>query len=270
MSRGEDEAVVVADDEPTGESRAPSGDDGQQRQLGAPAQKPLNFGPTVKRLIGRMRPQRVMLMGVFAAGIVSVALNAIGPRVLGHATDLIFQGVIGRQLPAGVSKGEAVEGLRAQGQDTFADMVASMDLVPGQGIDFEAMRWVLIGVMAIYVGGSLFGWAQAYVLNTVVQRTMFGLRSDVETTINRLPLEYFDKQPRGEVLSRVTNDIDNISQSLQQSLSQLLNALLTIAAVLSMMLWISPLLAVIALVTIPLSVLVTTPIANRSQQHVST
>src|SRR5690625_2681499 len=268
MRRDADDAVVDTQEDSAEDSGGPPSGGAQERpQLGAPAQKAMIFGPTVKRLLGRMRPQRMMLIGVFAAGIVSVALNAIGPRVLGHATDLIFQGVIGRQLPAGASKDEVVEGLRADGRDTFADMVASMDLVPGQGIDFDAMRWVLIGVMAIYVGGSLFGWAQAYVLNTVVQRTMFGLRSDVEATINRLPLKYFDKQPRGEVLSRVTNDIDNVSQSLQQSLSQLLNALLTIVAVLGMMIWISPLLALIALVTIPLSVLVTKQIAKRSQPH---
>ena len=262
-SSGDGDAPDAAPVRPPQGGRGP----GHGPHMGAPTQKPLHFTASAKRLIGRLRPQRMLLIGVFAAGLLSVALNAIGPRVLGHATDLIFQGVIGRQLPADASKEQAVEGLRAQGQDTFADMVAGMDLVPGQGIDFEAMRWVLIGVLAIYLAASVFGWAQAYLLNIVVQRTIYGLRGEVETKVHRLPLSYFDKQPRGETLSRVTNDIDNISQSLQQSLSQLLNALMTIIAVLGMMLWISPLLALIALVTIPLSVLVTTQIAKRSQPH---
>lgn len=234
--------------------------------MAGPPQKALNFGPSAKRLLGRLRPERAGMALVIALAVVSVALNAVGPRLLGHGTDLIFQGVIGRQLPAGVSKEQAVENLRVGGQDTFADMLAHMDVVPGQGVDFGALRSVLLGVLALYVGASLFMWLQAYLLNTIVQRTVLRLRSDVED-IHRLPLRYFDTTTRGDVLSRVTNDIDNVSQSLQQTMSQLLTSLLTVIGVLAMMVWISPLLALIALVTIPLSMIVTTLIAKRSQKQ---
>lgn len=227
----------------------------------------MNFGPSAKRLIGRLRPERTGVFLVIALAVVSVALNAIGPRILGHATDLVFAGVVGRQLPDGVTKQQAVEQLRAGGQDTFADMVSAMDVTPGQGIDFVDLRWVLLGVLALYVGASVFMWIQAYLLNTIVQRTVFRLRSDVEDKIHRLPLRYFDANSRGDVLSRVTNDIDNVSQSLQQTMSQLLTSLLTVLGVLTMMVWISPLLAVIALVTVPLSMIVTALIAKRSQKQ---
>ncbi|TDD63931.1 ABC transporter ATP-binding protein [Jiangella aurantiaca] len=235
--------------------------------MAGPPQKAMDFVPSAKRLIGRLRPERTGVLLVVVLAVVSVALNAVGPRLLGHGTDLIFQGVIGRQLPADVTKDQAVENLRADGQDTFADMIAGMDVVPGQGVDFGALQSVLLGVLALYVGASLFMWIQAYLLNTIVQRTVFRLRSDVEDKIHRLPLKYFDANARGDVLSRVTNDIDNVSQSLQQTMSQLLNSLLTVLGVLAMMVWISPLLAVIALVTIPLSMVVTALIAKRSQQQ---
>lgn len=235
--------------------------------MAGPPQKALDFGPSAKRLIGRLRPERTGVLAVIGLAVVSVGLNAIGPRILGHATDLIFAGVIGRQLPPGVTQDEAIDGLRADGQGTFADLVTGMDVTPGQGVDFSALSWVLIGVLALYVGASLFGWMQGYLLNGIVQRTVYRLRSDVEDKLNRLPLSYFDRSARGDLLSRVTNDIDNISQSLQQTFSQLLTSLLTVVGVLSMMIIISPVLALIALVTVPLSILVTVVIAKRSQKQ---
>jgi ATP-binding cassette subfamily B protein len=120
-------------------------------------------------------------------------------------------------------------------------------------------------VVAIYVASALFSWVQGLITTGVVQRTVFRLREEVEAKLGRLPLKYFDGQPRGEVLSRVTNDIDNVAQTLQQTLSQLITSVLTVVGVLGMMFWISPLLAVVALVTIPLSVVVTAAIAKRSQ-----
>ena len=132
-------------------------------------------------------------------------------------------------------------------------MLTSMTVVPGQGIDFDALGRVLMIVLALYVGASILGWLQGYLLNGVVQRTVLKLRADVEDKLNRLPLPYFDKQPRGELLSRVTNDIDNVAQSLQQTMSQLLTSLLTVVGVVSMMFVVSPLLALIALITIPVS-----------------
>ena len=235
--------------------------------LSGPPQKPIDFGVSAKRLLGTLQPERPGVLLVVGLSVASVLLSALGPRILGHATDLIFSGFIGRQLPAGATRDQAVDQLRASGEGTFADLVATMDVTPGQGIDFRALGWVLIGVLALYASASLFAWAQGYLLAGSVQRTMYQLRSDVEDKLHRLPLAYFDHSQRGDVLSRVTNDIDNVSQSLQQTLSQLLTSLLTVVGVLAMMLWISPWLALIALVTIPLSIVVTTFIAKRSQKH---
>ncbi|WP_344899505.1 ABC transporter ATP-binding protein [Streptosporangium longisporum] len=235
--------------------------------MGMPAEKAMNFGPSTRRLMRRLSPERPMLLLVIALAVVSVVFSVIGPKILGYATDLIFTGVIGRQLPAGTTAEQAVAAARAAGNDNFADLLARMDVVPGRGIDFDALGTALLWVLALYVAASLFAWLQGYILNDVVQRTVYRLREDAEEKINRLPLRFFDGQPRGELLSRVTNDIDNVSQTLQQTLSQLLVSLLTVIGVLAMMFVISPLLALIALVTIPLSMVVTGMIAKRSQRH---
>jgi len=228
-------------------------------------QKASTFKPSAKRLMARMRPQRVKLGAVLALTVISVGLSAIGPRILGKATDLIFAGLIGGRLPDGVSKAEAVQDLRDRGDDKVASLVASLDLVPGRSVDFDAVAEVLFLVLAVYVLGSLLAWFAGYLLNDVVQSTVLRMRADVEDKVNRLPLSYFDKQPRGELLSRVTNDIDNVSQSLQQTLSQLLTSVLTVLAVLSMMVWISPLLSLIAIVSVPVSMLITGKVMKRSQ-----
>jgi ATP-binding cassette subfamily B protein len=229
------------------------------------AQKPSAFGPSARRLMGRLRPQLPKVIGVFAAGIVSVALSAVGPKVLGRATDLIFAGAIGRRLPSGITKAEAIDAARAQGQNQFADLLSGIDVVPGQGIDFAAVGQVLLFVLALYAGSALLGYLQGFLLNDVVQRTVYRLRSDVEEKLNRLPLRYFDRQPRGELLSRVTNDIDNVSQSLQQTMSQLLTSLLTIVFVVGMMFLISPTLALIALITIPITMIIAGLVMRKSQ-----
>lgn len=223
------------------------------------------FGPSIKRLMARMAPYRIKTIAVIALTVVSVLATAVGPRVLGRATDLIFNGLIGGDLPAGLTKEQAIEGLRARGNDKVADMVTGMDIVPGQGIDFDAVGQVLLGVLALYVGASVIAWIAGYILNDVVQGTVRQMRDEVEQKVNALPLSYFDRQPRGELLSRVTNDIDNVSQTLQQTLSQLLTSILTVFAVLSMMLWISPLLALVALITVPVSMVVTGQVMKRSQ-----
>ncbi|HET6560830.1 MAG TPA: ABC transporter ATP-binding protein [Marmoricola sp.] len=229
-------------------------------------QKSMEFGPSARRLVRRMGPERLKAAAVIVLAVVSVALTVAGPRILGVATDLVFSGFVGRSLPAGATQEEAAAQLRAQGEGTFADMVAAMDhLVPGQGVDFEAVAMVLLGAVLVYVLAAVAGLAQGYLLNDVVQATVFRMRADVEEKIHRLPLSYFDQQPRGELLSRVTNDIDNISQSLQQTMSQMLTSLLTVVGVLSMMFWISPTLALVALVTVPLAMFVTTRIMRRSQ-----
>src|SRR5262249_29872778 len=151
-----------------------------------------------------------------------------GPKVLGRATDLIFAGVFGKRFPVGLSKEQALDLVRGQGQARIADMLSGVDFTPGHGVDFDALQNVLFVALALYAVSFVLGAAQGYLLNEVVQRTVNGMRNEVELKLNRLPLRYFDRQPRGELLSRVTNDIDNIATSLQQTLSQLLSNVLTV------------------------------------------
>ncbi|MET3962500.1 ATP-binding cassette subfamily B multidrug efflux pump [Marmoricola sp. OAE513] len=235
---------------------------------GIVGQKASTFKPSALRLLRRMSPQRFKLGAVLVLTVVSVGLSAVGPRILGRATDLIFAGLLGGdpKIPSDVTKEQLVENLRAAGEDKKASLIASMkDFVPGQGVDFDKVGHVLMVVLAIYVLGSVLAWLAGYLLNDVVQSTILRMRSDVEDKVNALPLSYFDKQPRGELLSRVTNDIDNLGQSLQQTLSQLLTSVLTVLAVLGMMIWISPLLAVIAVVSVPISMFITGRVMKRSQ-----
>ena len=219
-------------------------------RMGQPGEKSMDFGPSAKRLIGRLRPEMTYVYAVIALAVLGVTLTVIGPLLLGRATDIIFAGVIGADLPSGQTTAEAVAVATASGNQSFADMLARMSVVPGQGIDFGALGSVILLAVGLFALASLFTLVQGRLLNALVQRTVFKLRSDVEDKLNRLPLPYFDKQRRGEILSRVTNDIDNVSQSLQQTLSQLLTSLLTVVGVVVMMFVVSPLLALIALVTI--------------------
>jgi len=228
-------------------------------------QRAKSFGASAKRLLATLLHDRVSTAAILVLGVIGVALSVIGPRLLGHATDIVFEGYIASGLPEGASKEQVVDGLRAQGDDRVADMVQSMQLQPGQGIDFDALGNVLLLVLAIYVLSSLFMWVQGVMTTRLVQRTVAGMRGEVEDKIGRLPLSYFDSRSRGEILSRVTNDLDNIAQSLQQTISQLLVSLLTVIGVLAMMLTISPLLTLIALVTLPVAAVVTGAVAKRSQ-----
>ncbi|WP_247596319.1 MULTISPECIES: ABC transporter ATP-binding protein [unclassified Rhodococcus (in: high G+C Gram-positive bacteria)] len=227
----------------------------------------MNFKSSLKRLLGLLKPERMLLSVMLTFAVVSVVLTVAGPNILGHATNLIFNGVVGNQLPAGQTKQEAIAGLRAQGQGTFADLVSGMDVTPGVGIDFSAVGNVLLFVLALYLASAVLAWAQGYILNIALQRTVRNLRDSVERKIHRLPLKYFDSRTRGELLSRVTNDIDNVSTSLQQTLSQLITSVLTVLGILGMMIWISPLLAFVAVLTVPASFVVTAVIAKRSQPH---
>ena len=232
----------------------------------APADRSRDFRGTAIRLIKRLTPQRRLTAAVISLGISGVGLNVIGPRILGHATDLLFNGVIGRHLPAGITKEQAIAAARARGDNTFADLLSGMNVRPGVGVDFAAVGRTLLLALALYLLGALMVWAQFRLLNITVQRTMMGLRSDVEDKVHRMPLSYFDSRQRGELLSRVTNDIDNVQTSLSITISQLLTSVLTVLAVLVMMLTMSPLLAVITLLTVPLSLLVTRTVARRSQR----
>jgi len=263
------EGVKSEEEKAAEERRGPAA--GAQRQRGPmgmalPGEKSQTFLPSAKRLLRRLRPERSKVGIVVVLAVVSVALTAIGPKILGTATNLIFEGFIGKRLPAGVTKEQVVAGLRAQGDTQQADLISGMDLVPGQGIDFTHLGQILGFVLALYALGALLQWLSGWILAGVVTRTTNKLRADVEDKLNALPLPYFDGQPRGELLSRVTNDVDNVQQSLQQTLSQLLTSLLTVVAVVALMFSISWSLALIALVTIPISMALTAAIAKRSQK----
>jgi ATP-binding cassette subfamily B multidrug efflux pump len=232
---------------------------------GQPAEKSLNFKVSGKRVLGLLRPERNLIAAVLALATASVTLSVIGPKILGHATDLILGGVFSKIIPKGLTQAQYVAQLRTGGKTKQADLVAAMHITPHQGIDFHAVGSVLLWVLGIYVLAGLCGIVQARLANRALQRAVKRLRGDVEDKIARLPLSYFDQQPRGEVLSRVTNDIDNIGQTLQQTLSQIVTSLLTIVGVLTMMFYISWMLALIALVSVPASILVATKVGKRAQ-----
>lgn len=233
---------------------------------GAPGQKAQNFGPSAKRLLGTLRVDSARLVTVLVLGVVSVTLSVLGPKILGEGTNIVFAGFISMQVPAGATKQQVIDQLVASGNQQQADMLSAMDFTPGAGIDFARLAAIMVAVLAVYIFAAVFNWVQARVLNGIVQRAMHRLRVQVEEKIHRLPLSYFDRVQRGELLSRVTNDVDNIGQTMQQTLSQVIMSLLTVVGVLVMMFVISPLLAVIALVTIPLTVAVTMLVARRSQK----
>ncbi|TMD40957.1 MAG: ABC transporter ATP-binding protein [Chloroflexi bacterium] len=232
-----------------------------------PPQKTKNVRRTVGLLLARLRPERgwITISAVLAVG--SVAFTVIGPKIVGNATNVIFDGIIGKLLPAGVTKAQAVAGLRARGQNQIADLVSGSNVLPGHGIDFTKLGDILALAALVYVLSALLGWMLAYIMAGVAQRTVFRMRRDVDAKLARLPLKYFDSHPHGDLLSRVTNDIDNITTTLQQSMSQILTSVLTIIGVLGIMLWISWLLALVALVTVPLSIVVTLLVARQSQKQ---
>ena len=232
-----------------------------------PAERARDFKGSLKRLSGYLKPHRVLLIVVALLSIAGVVLTIAGPKILGRATNILFEGVIGKQLPPGLGKEQIIAMLKAAGRDQMAEMVAGMNIVPGAGVDFAAIARVLITLVVIYIVGSFFSWLQHYIMAGISQRTVYGLRKEADAKLARLPLKYYDSNTRGEILSRVTNDIDNIAGTLQQSLTQLITATFTVIGVLIMMFSISPLLAVIALATLPLSVIVTLSIARRSQKQ---
>ncbi len=202
--------------------------------VGLPLERSDNFRQSMKRLIAMLRDERSRVTVVAVLAVVSVSLSVLGPRILGHATDIIFKGLL------------------HGGPKT---------------IDFNSLHRVLLGVVALYAGSAVLAYIQAYILAGIVQRTMDRLRTQVEDKLHRLPLRYIDSQPRGDLLSRVTNDIDNLSQSLQQTLSQMMTSVLTLVGTLVMMFVVSRVLALVALVTIPLSVYTIRFIASRSRKR---
>jgi len=220
---------------------------------------------TLPRLVALLRPESFLLAVVAVFTVVSVAFLVAGPALLGQATNILFDGLIGKGLPAGETKAQAIAGLRAHGHGQLAGLYSAMNFTPGIGVDFTRFGQVLGLAALVYALSSVFSWVQGRVMAGIVLRTVYRLRQAVEEKLARLPLSYFDSHPYGDILSRVTNDIDNISTTLQEGLIQLLTSVLTVFGILGLMFWISPLLAAVALATIPLAVVVTSVIARRSK-----
>jgi ATP-binding cassette, subfamily B, multidrug efflux pump len=209
-----------------------SGSPSSVRPMGAgiPTEKARDFRSSSMRLLVMLRQDRMPISAIVALATVGVALTVVGPKILGHATDLIIEGVTS---PA--------------------------------GIDFGQLHMVLLGLMVLFLASSGITYVSAYLMAGIIQRTMHRLRAEVEDKLHRLPLSYVDRHQLGDLLSRVTNDIDNVAQSLQQTLNQLVSQALTLVGVLAMMFWISPLLSLVAIVSVPISVLTMRAIAKRSR-----
>ncbi|WP_143226116.1 ABC transporter ATP-binding protein [Actinomyces oris] len=244
------------------EAQAASGD----WHDGPPPGKAEAFWPSFKRMVGLLGAYRVSLMIVALAAVGTVVLAVAAPKVLGQATNVIFEGVVSTMLPAGTTKAQAVEALRARGMDDFATMLSAMDVIPGAGIDYTRLGRILMVVLGLYVGSSLLNWLEGWLINRITIKALYRLRAQVEDKVHRLPLSYFDTVQRGELLSRLTNDIDNVTNTLQQSLSGALTAILTVVGVLGMMFSISWKLALVALIMFPLMGVVFGVIGPRSQQ----
>ncbi len=229
--------------------------------------KAKNFWPSAGRMLKLLTPYK-WLLGVVALLIAgSVTLNVITPRVIGTAMDIIFSGIISARMPAGISQAEVEAGLRASGQNNYADMLSGMQVVPGQGINFNRLGEVVVLILLMYLGASLLMWGQAFMMNRIVMKLIYNLRTQVENKLARVPLRYFDQAQRGDILSRTTNDVDNVQQTLQQSLSQTLQSLLLLLGITGMMFSVSWQLALVTLLTIPLTGIVVAIIGKRSQRE---
>ena len=240
---------------------------GPMRGAGVPVQKSKDLRGTTRRLLSLLGPERFKLALALALGVFSVGFMVSGPQILGNATNVLFDGIVGKALPAGTTKAQAIQLLRAHGHHQLASMVSGMNLIPGVGVNITEMGKVLGFAALVYVIGAAFNYLQGFTMAGLTQRLMSQMRRDVERKMSRLPLRYFDSHSHGDVLSRVTNDIDNLTTTIQQGLSQLITSILTIVGVMGMMFWISPLLALVSIITIPLALAVTMLIAKRSQRH---
>ncbi len=232
-----------------------------------PGAKAKDFKGTLKRFVRLLAGNRLLLAAVALFSLAGVVLGVMAPRLLGNATNLVFSGYIGSRLPAGVSKETVIEGLKAKGETRVAEMMSAMDVVPGQGIDFGALGRALMVVMSIYVASAFLGWASGQIARIVVQNTGWNLRQEIQAKINRLPLSYLDRHSRGDILSRVTNDVDNITQTLQQTLTQFLNSVFTIIGIAAMMLSMSWRLTLVALLVLPVGAVMAGVLMKKAQPH---
>lgn len=214
--------------------RHPGGHPGQMM----PAEKAKDFKGSLKRLLGYLRPRRVTLAVIFLMAILSTLFSIVSPKILGKATTKLFEGVI-----------------------------AKMKGLPDASIDFNYITQILLILIGLYLFSAAFSYIQQYLMAGVAQRVVYDMREQINRKLSRLPLKYFDSKTHGEILSRATNDVDNISTTLQQSLTQLITSIVTLVGVIVMMLTISPWLTLILIVTLPLSFIVIRMIASRSQKH---
>ena len=227
---------------------------------------------TAKRLLRRLDAQRKVLYLVLTLTSLGVGASLLGPKLLGDATSHVFADLIGLKLhesgvPTGTPTNVIAAKLREAGQDRFASMIEGMHIIPTTGVDFGRVGTLILWVISLYLLSAALNWAQGYLMAGVAQKAVFELRRDVETKLSRVPLKYVDGQSRGDLLSRVTNDIDNIGNTLQQGLSQLLTSILQVVGTLIVMFILSPVLAVVSLLIVPLSIFMMARIGKRSQVH---
>ena len=233
--------------------------------FGSAPRKAKAFWPSALRMLGLLASRKLTLAVVFLFVIASVVLTVYAPRVLGQAMDIIFSGAVSGHMPEGLSREQIIAGAQAEGNTELADMLSGMEFTPGEGIKFGALGRLLVIVLLMYVAAALFMWLQGLIMNAMTMRVIYQLRGEIERKINRLPLNYFDTRQRGDILSRTTNDVDNIQQALQQAVSQLIQSLLLVLGVTVMMFAVSWQLALIALVALPISAIAIGIIGTKSQ-----
>jgi ATP-binding cassette subfamily B multidrug efflux pump len=255
-----------------GRGRGPGGGGPMHMGMGMGGAKSKNFGPSFRRLLRELRPEGNRIGLVIVLAVISVTLSVIGPKIMGTAFDAVTAGFMGNLLGqdprlVGLSHQQLVTALQTGGaSQTIVDQLnAYPDILAGVGINFARLGTILGALTLVYVVSAAFSWGQAYIMAGVTQRTVYRMRLQVSEKLGRLPLSYYDRESRGDILSRVTNDIDNISQTLQQSLTQLITSVLTVVGMLIMMLTISWELAAISVLVVPASMVVTLFIAKRSQ-----
>ncbi|PWF25690.1 ABC transporter ATP-binding protein [Ancrocorticia populi] len=233
---------------------------------GGPPRKAKAFWPSAIRLFKTFGAHPVGMSFVFVMILIAVVFNVWAPNILGDAMNVIFGGVVSSQMPEGATATQVIEGLRASGQDQIADMLSGMDFVPGAGIAFGDLARLIGIVLGMYVIAQLFMWLQGRLLNDIVMKIVYQLRQDIERKVNHLPLKYFDKRQRGDILSRTTNDVDNVQAALQQAFTSLVYCVLTVIGIVAMMFYLSWQMALIALIALPLSGLVVGIVGTKSQK----
>jgi len=240
---------------------------GGGRAAAVSVERAKDFWGTLRRLVAYLKPQALAIIFVIIFTILSVVFTVSAPKIIGKATNVLFEGIVSKQLSANMTKDQIIADLKDKGQDQLAEMISAMDVTPGKGIDFVALQNILISLLGIYLLAAFFRWLQQYTMAGVAQRTVYKLRKDVDSKLAKLPLKYYDNHSHGDILSRVTNDVDNIAHTLQLSITQLVHALAVLVGVIIMMFSISPVLSWISLTIIPLSFLITMFIIRRSQKY---